>query len=333
MKDEAHYEYRFTDHSILLRLLERGLFAPVVRAIPRGITPNQITITGQLAALAAFAVAVLARPLGAASFVLLAGLAALYTLADCIDGLFARHTQQTSRLGELLDHWLDAISVPLIVLAFGLALPADPRLVFAATLVTSFVHFATFLHGYRLGFVHLGAIGLLEGTCVAGFVCVFAAAGGADLLARPVFAGLSSASLLLAALVAGGSTALWSMRGLARHLRDFLFLGTLFAAVAAWFAFGRLSPALAGVLVIALGSRLEGQVIRARLLREPVTLNDPLLLVLVVGSAAASLILRLDGVAQLLLAVLALLYALWREARSFTQTVAALLAPAPEPGH
>jgi len=333
MKDNAHYEYRFTDHSILLRMLARPVFAPLVRAVPRGITPNQITITGQLAALAAFAVAVLARPPGAASLILLAALATFYTLADCIDGLFARHTQQTSRLGELLDHWLDALSVPLIVLAFGLVLPADPRLVFAAALVTSFLHFATFLHGFRLGFVHLGAIGIIEGTCVGALVCVFAAVAGTELLARPVFAGLSPASLLIAALVAGGSTALWSMRGLARHGRDFLFIGTLFAAVAAWFAFGHLSPALAGALIIALGSRLEGQVIRARLLHEPLTLQDPLLLILVLGGATAALGLPLDARAQALLAAVALVYAFWREARAFAQTVAALLAPARDPGH
>lgn len=330
MKDEAHYEYRFTDHSILLRLLERVLFAPIVRALPRGITPNQITIAGQLAAAAAFAVAVLGRPLGAAGYVALAGLAAFYTLADCIDGLFARHTKQTSRLGELLDHWLDALSVPLIVLAFGLAFPADPRLVVAATLVTSFLHFATFLHGFRLGFVHLGAIGMMEGTCVAALVCVYAAFAGTGLLARPVFAGFSSASLLLAALVAGSCTALWSMRGLARHLRDFAFITALFAAVAAWFFYGRLSPALAGALVIALGSRLEGQVIRARLLREPLVLWDPLLLVLVLGGATAALALPLDAVNQAGFAGLALAYALWREARAFAQTVAALLAPRSE---
>lgn len=327
MKDETHYEYRFTDHSLLLRLLERAVFAPIVRALPRSITPNQITIAGQLAAAAAFAVVVFGRPLGTAGFLLLAGLAAFYTLADCIDGLFARHTKQTSRLGELLDHWLDALSVPLIVLAFGLALPADPRLVVAATLVTSFLHFATFLHGFRLGFVHLGAIGMMEGTCIAALVCVFAAFAGTDLLARPVFAGLSTASLLLAALVAGGSTALWSMRGLARHLRDFAFIGVLFAAVAVWFFRGQLSPALAGALVIALGSRLEGQVIRARLLREPLALGDPLLLVLVLGGAIAALALPLDARAQAALAGLALVYALWREARAFAQTVAALLAP------
>lgn len=325
MKDEAHYEYRFTDHSIMLRLLERAFFAPIVRALPRRITPNQITITGQLAAVAAFALVVIARPLGAAGYVGLAALAGFYVLADSIDGLFARHTRQTSRLGELLDHWLDAISVPLIVLSFGLALPADPRLVFAATLVTSFLHFATFLHGFRLGFVHLGAIGIAEGTGVAALVCVFAAVAGTELLARPVLLGFSTASLMLAALVVGGSTALWSMRGLARHLRDFLFIAVLFAAVAVWFAWGRLSPALAGALVIALGSRLEGQVIRARLLQEPLVLRDPLLLVLVLGSATAALAVPLDAVAQPLLAFLALLYAAWRQARAFMQTTAALL--------
>jgi phosphatidylglycerophosphate synthase len=329
MKDDAHYEYRFEDHSIVLRLLERPVFGPLVRALPRGITPNQITIAGQLAAAAAFALAVSGRTGSIAGLLLLAALSLCYTVADAIDGAFARHSKQTSRLGELLDHWLDALSVPLLVLSFGLALPADPRLVFAAALVTSFLHFATFLHGFRLGFVHLGAIGMVEGTVVGAGVCIAATFTGPEIFARPVVAGLSSASLLLIALVGGGGLALWSMRGLIHHLRDFVFLGVLFAAAAAWFAGGQLSAALAGGLVIAVGSRLEGQVIRARLLREPLALGDPLLLVLVLGGTVASLALHLDGRTQGAIAALVLGYALWREARAFARTVTALLAPAP----
>lgn len=329
MKGETHYEYRFEDHSILLRVLEPVLFLPLVRALPRGITPNQITLAGQCAAVAGFGLVFASRPLGAATFVLLAAAALFYTVADCIDGLFARHTKQTSRLGELLDHWLDAISVPLVVLSLGLALPAAGWLVFAGVVVISFLHFATFLHGFRLGHVHLGAIGVIEGITIGAVVCLIAAGIGAAPFAQPVLGNFSVASLLLLALVVGSCGAMWGMRGLARYWKDLSGPAILFIALAGWFAFGRVPLALAGVVVISVGSYLEGKVIRARLLRGPLVLWDPILFTLVPGAAAVALTLNLEAGVQALFAGLVAAYAFIREGRAFFQTVAGLRAPLP----
>ena len=46
-------------------------------------------------------------------------------VGDCIDGLHARRTNQTSKLGELMDHWLDAIIVPLVTVGITSALQMD----------------------------------------------------------------------------------------------------------------------------------------------------------------------------------------------------------------
>lgn len=329
MAADAHYEYKFEDNSILQRLLEPVLFVPLVRKLPRGITPNQITIAGQLAVAAAFAVVLTVRPMNAVAYIFVAAAILFYTLADCIDGLFARHTQQTSRLGELLDHWLDAISVPLVVLCLGLGLSAAPWCVFTGVLAISFLHFAIFLHGFRLGHVILGAVGMIESATIGAVVCLIAVVFGPDPLTRPLVAGLSIASILLLSVVAGAFSSLFSMRGLVRHLADFANLGALLAALALWFVFGRVSPALAGFCVIAVGSYLEGHVIRARLLRAPLMRTDPLLLVLVLGGAAASLALNLDAGTQTLLLGLGCGYALLRGGIAFAQTVNALLASAP----
>lgn len=327
MSDSAHYEYRFEDHSLLLRVLEPTVFKPLVCLLPRGITPNQITVAGQLAALAGFVLVVAGRPLEAVGLVLLAAALGFYTVADCIDGLFARHTGQTSRLGELLDHWLDAISVPLVVLSFGLALPAAPALVLAGAVAISFLHFATFLHGYRLGWVHLGKIGMIEGTAVGALVCVVVAVAGPAPLARPLAGGLSGASLLLLAVVAGSCTAWWGMRGLWKHRKDFIDLGLLFAALALWFACGRLGAVAAGLVVIAVGSYLEGNVIRARLLRGPLVLRDGWLLALVGVATGVSLAWDLAAGHQALLAGVVAAYAFTRGGIAFFQTVAVLRGP------
>lgn len=326
-EDAPHYEYKFEDNSILLRLLERGVLAPIVAAIPRGITPNQITIAGQLAAGAGFALVLAVQPMTAAALILLSAAILFSTLADCVDGLFARHSKQTSRLGELLDHWLDALSVPLIVLSFGLALAAAPSCCFAAVVAISFLHFATFLHGFRLGHVTLGKIGMIEGAGIGAMLCMTAVFFGIEPLSRPLLAGLSFNSMLLLVMVAGSCSSLLSMRGLLRHGKDFTNLALLLAALVLWYAFGRVSAALAGVCVIAVGSYLEGHVIRARLLRVPVFLKDSGLLVLALGGAAASLTLNLDARAQSLAMGLVIGYVLLRESRAFLQTVSALRAP------
>jgi phosphatidylglycerophosphate synthase len=329
MAADAHYEYKFQDNSILQRLLEPVLFVPLVRKLPRGITPNQITITGQLAIAAAFAVVLTVRPMTAAAYVFVATAIVFYTLADCVDGLFARHTQQTSRLGELLDHWLDALSIPLVVLCLGLALQAAPWCTFTGVLAISFLHFAIFLHGYRFGHVILGAVGMIESACIGAVVCLIAVLFGPEPLTRLLVAGLSVSSILLLSVVAGACSSLFSMRGLLRHLADFANLAALLAALALWFSFGRVPLALAGFCVIAVGSYLEGHVIRSRLLRTPLMRTDALLLLLVLGGAAASLALDLDAGAQTLLLGFACGYALLRGGIAFTQTITALRASAP----
>ncbi len=332
MSKEPHYDYKCEDHSILLRALEPVLFVPLVRILPRSITPNQITVAGQLAALTGFFLAVSGRPLGAAGLLVLAAALVFYTLADCVDGLFARHTKQTSRLGELLDHWLDAVSVPLGVLSLGLALPAAPGPVLAGVVTVSFLHFATFLHGFRLGWVHLGKIGVIEGNLLGAAICATVAFAGPGPLARPAAGELNGASLLLLAVVLGSSTALWSMRGLWRHRGEFVTLGALFAALAGWFAWGRLGVVPAALAVIGAGSCLEGNVIRARLLRLPLVLHDHVLMALVLLAVGASLAFDLPAAHQTLLAALVAAYAFARGGTAFVRTVIALRGPPPGSG-
>jgi phosphatidylglycerophosphate synthase len=327
MKPDEHYDYRFQDHSLILRLTEKRVFTPLVRLLPRRLTPNQITIAGQLAALTGFLVVVLRPSPSAISYLALAGTILFYTVADCIDGLHARATKQTSRLGELLDHWLDAISVPLVVLALGLAWAAPAWLVVASVAASGFLHFATFVHGFRAGFVHLGAIGMLEGTCIGAAAGVVSALAGPELFSRALIGEFSLAALLLASLLAGALFSLYAMRSLVRHARDFLLVGTLLGTLGLWFAFGKLPAVSAGLLVIAISSRLEGVVLRARLVRAPFVLRDPLLVTFVVAGTAASLVFDLSAGLQILLGAAATAYGFARGAADFLRTVAELRAP------
>ena len=321
---EPHYEYRWEDHSLLTRYLREPVFVPLVHALPRRITPNQVTVFGHIIVWLTVAL-VLALDEPGAWLIAAMGLSFLaYALADCIDGMFARHTQRTSRLGELLDHGFDAVSLPLVSLGIGIAMRLPPWLILASTGAVAFMTFATFVHGYRVGYVVLGAIGSLEGIAVAGVVCLIALALGVDRLAMPVALGLSTAGWLAIAIVGGSFLALASMKGLVRHLDDFVSLALLCGATIAWYRFGRISVASTGMLLVAVCSYQVCVLTCSRLVRAPLQLWDIGLLALVIGGAAVSLVLQPSVFMQTMLAALGPMYVLLRGGLTFSRAIRVL---------
>jgi phosphatidylglycerophosphate synthase len=321
---EPHYEYRWEDHSLLTRYLREPVFVPLVHALPRRITPNQVTVFGHLIVWLTVAL-VLALDEPSAWLIAAMGVSFLaYALADCIDGMFARYTQRTSRLGELLDHGFDAVSLPLVSLGIGIAMRLPPWLILASTGAVAFMTFATFVHGYRVGYVVLGAIGSLEGIAAAGVVCLAAVVLGVERLAMPVALGMSTAGWLAVAIVGGSFFALGSMKGLARYLDDFASLALLCAATIAWYRFGRISVGATGMLLVAVCAYQVCLLTCSRLVRAPLRLWDIGLLVLVLGGAAISLTLQPSAGVQTMLAALGPAYVLVRGGLTFTRAIHAL---------
>ena len=136
MSAEAHYEYRWEDHSLLTRYLSDPLFVPLVRVLPRRITPNMVTVFGHAVVWLTFVIALPRREPGALMFAALGIAYITYAILDCIDGMFARYTQRTSRVGELLDHGFDAITLPLVSLGIGIALSMPSWLVLDSAVVS-----------------------------------------------------------------------------------------------------------------------------------------------------------------------------------------------------
>ena len=324
-----HYEYRFEDHSVLLRLMKPGL-GRLVRVLPTWVSPNAVTLGGHLAAWTGLAVVFAAPKIDARVFVFVALANLVYVIADCVDGMLARHTKRASPLGELLDHWLDAYSVPIVPLGVGFAMQQPGWLVLAATVAVSFTHFGTFLHGFRLGHVHLGAVGIIEGAFVASAACIVAALIGVDPLIVPRFGGVSVANALLVSVVLGGLGAFGSMRGLVRYLGEVVPIVLLFALVLGWYAVGRLTLPGAGFLLLVLGAWQDGNTTGARLLRTRLVLWDPIAIALLVGALVLSVALDLDASHQALAATVVALYALGRGGAGFFAGVSALRGRAPK---
>jgi len=94
---------------------------PVLPFIPKAVHPNMISITCHVVCWLVFAGACRIAHLSeegqylerAQIFVWLGIGNFMCMMLDCLDGMHARRTNQCSKLGEVMDHWLDAIAVPL----------------------------------------------------------------------------------------------------------------------------------------------------------------------------------------------------------------------------
>jgi len=110
--------------------LDRHLFQRIVVHIPAWVSPNALSLANHVVVWTVLYLAGLSAYLGPwGSFTARVGAAIgifLSATLDCLDGTHARRTGQASRLGEVMDHWLDSINVPLMPAAILLTMGVDP---------------------------------------------------------------------------------------------------------------------------------------------------------------------------------------------------------------
>lgn len=103
---------------------------PLLEWVPRSVHPNTISLLNHLVSWVVVWLAIFSSrlgPVGRPAVLVLVGAGVFATMVlDCLDGMQARRTNRCSKLGELLDHWLDAIHVPLTSIAVVMALELPP---------------------------------------------------------------------------------------------------------------------------------------------------------------------------------------------------------------
>jgi phosphatidylglycerophosphate synthase len=76
-------------------------------------------------------------------------------VGDCLDGMQARRTNRCSRLGEMMDHWLDAVGVPLTTVGITMALQLPLWAIAPVHIATAMVYNAQLVLYHHTGrFVH-----------------------------------------------------------------------------------------------------------------------------------------------------------------------------------
>lgn len=247
-------EYRVDDRELLLGLYQRLLWDRITPLIPRGITPNAITIFGQLCAIIAAVTAGLAT-LGMPLLFIVSGVCMLiYLTADNLDGAHARRTGQTSRLGEFLDHGLDGIAntCGLFCTAFMLGIDGNVMLLLFALGSVGFL--VPFWEQYRTGLLVIPTAGVSEAvTLIAAVEFFIAISGGPDWmvfsLTRP-----NIATLLAIVPILGYAMTIFPplIRGARAGASPREMLPAIFLVLAGLgFAFTAANPILVSVMIAA----------------------------------------------------------------------------------
>lgn len=160
------------------RRLEVGqaVCEPVLPLIPASVTPNTITLVNHGCNWLLLAAGCSARsfPQHTVSLLVLAAvLNFLCMMMDCLDGMHARRTGQTSKLGELLDHYLDAIHTPMVTGTAAVALNLPLWGVITSCVLGAAVYNSQLLHfHYSRVFVETAGV---EGQIGTSFLILAAA--------------------------------------------------------------------------------------------------------------------------------------------------------------
>lgn len=140
------------------RIIE-WLCEPLLERIPASVHPNTISLwthlIAWLTAASAVGSALLDKPYR--SYALLAAAVGmlLSMIGDCLDGMHARRTHQTSKLGEMMDHWLDAIIVPLVTIGGTMALEMEPWVIAGVNATVAMIYQAQLVLYHHTGkFIH-----------------------------------------------------------------------------------------------------------------------------------------------------------------------------------
>ena len=160
----APVEYKVDDQELLLGFYKTVLWNRMVPRIPRAISPNSITITGQIMGLLAVVFAWLAVNGNPVGYVLSALSLLTYLTFDNIDGAHARRTGRCSPLGEFLDHGLDGIASGAVLLTTGLVLRVDPIPLVLLCVLGAVGFSMVFWEQYRTGHLVIPKVSSTEGV-------------------------------------------------------------------------------------------------------------------------------------------------------------------------
>lgn len=262
------YQYNIQETSLLQKPLTTLFWNPLVTKLPASWTPNSITIFGGIAMFVSifFMYLALAQHMNWGYFVA-AMLMMVYMACDNVDGMHARRTGQSSKLGEFLDHWLDSMhSVNInfcLVLMFGLN---GWLLIIAATLM-SLAFFATIWEDYRTGVFYSGKLGTNEGLILTALVyCAFGIFGNNQTCHYQTWNTINVASCIVyLSCVVCFMTVLGTLYRVRSHFLDYIPIVLFIIGVSAWHLFCAFPLWASALLILGINCLFCGKFLLERL--------------------------------------------------------------------
>jgi phosphatidylglycerophosphate synthase len=142
----SHHQFKSTGYSILDLFLNKFIWEPIVRVLPRWLAPNLVTVIGMLFMMASYFIMLpfddtFLKPIPENFLYAAAFCQFMYQTLDACDGKHARNLKLASPLGMLLDHGCDSLSCTFFMLAVmqGMGLGLDWKVfVIYSTVFTGF---------------------------------------------------------------------------------------------------------------------------------------------------------------------------------------------------
>lgn len=95
-------------------------------------------------------------------------------MLDCLDGMHARNTNQCSKLGEVLDHWLDSAHVPAVCGGVLLAFQLDDWAFVSIQILNSMIYCCQLIvYHFKLVFLQTSGVEAQIGTSALYLVAAF----------------------------------------------------------------------------------------------------------------------------------------------------------------
>lgn len=248
------YKYHVDEKSLTQDFLLKWVWHPIVDHLPAKLTPNTITIFGFLCMVSSSFFIWLGvqkqKPWG---FAVAAFLVFIYMACDNVDGVHARRTKQSSKLGEYLDHWFDSINALVLNLCVANALFLNGWLLMICIMMVAISFFATIWEHHHTGIFVSGKIGTNEGLIVMiGLYLAFVFLFQHPFLSYSGYTDWNLASgvayLTIAVCIVTTISILFRVK---KYLREFLPLLLALTAVSCLFSQGMLSGFWASFLILA----------------------------------------------------------------------------------
>lgn len=266
-----NYEYNVVEKSLTQDFMIKWVWKPFVNILPKGVTPNMLTYLG-LVFVATMVVGTWLAALGHKwGLLLTAASTFLYMLCDNSDGILARTTGQTSRLGEFLDHWLDSISFVLVNACIAYSLGFTGSLLFVYVAMMTLAFYVTMWEHHYTGIFFSGHIGSNESMLIyiISYILLFFFPQ-ASWLAHNESSWYSVASVLFVMAVVGSAfTALGCLWRVKKHFVDVILFTLSFLAVGLWSYYGLLSSFWITILLTGINTIFCGKLVKLHLAKFP----------------------------------------------------------------